>query len=108
MQADSFLIFDIVTNNKGIAEIKKEAEKLAVTELDLEQYKLDNENEQVKAFKQSYFNSEKYYFSPITGSAGNQDGQGTIYVISSNGNWNHPHSECITINFDTNTVTYSF
>ena len=34
------------------------------------------------------------------------NGRGTIYIISSNGNWNHQHTKSITINFDTNTVTY--
>ena len=107
------LTLDIATNDKGIAEIKNEAEKLAVASFDLEKYKLDNENEEVKAFKEWYFkpNANGYTndtLRPRTGSAGKDDGHGTIYIISSNGDWNHPHTESITINFDTNTVTYGF
>ena len=110
MQASPQLTFDITTDDNGIAKIQNEAEKLAVASLDLEKYKINNENEEVKAFKDSYIKTEadKYHFVPRTGTAGKEDGHGTIYVISSNGKWNRPYNECITINFDTNTVTYGF
>ena len=113
MQASPILTVDITTDDNSIAEIKKEVEKLSVASFDLEQYIIDNENEEVKAFKNSYFKPDDQGYTndtiiPRTGAAGKDDGHGTIYVISSNGDWNHPHSECITINFDTNTVTYSF
>ena len=113
MQASPQLTFDITTDDNGIAKIQNEAEKLAVASLDLEKYKLDNENEEVKAFKESYFKPDSNGYTndtlwPRTGSAGKDDGHGTIYIISSNGDWNHQHTESITINFDTNTVTYGF
>ncbi len=112
-QASTMLTLDIATNDKGVAEIKNEAEKLAVASFDLEKYKLDNENEEVKAFKEWYFKPDTNGYTndtlwPRTGSAGKDDGYGTIYIISSNGDWNHQHTESITINFDTNTVTYGF
>ena len=42
----------------------------------------------------------------IQSEAEKENGRGTIYIISSNGDWNHQHTKSITINFDTNTVTY--
>ena len=111
MQASTILTLDITTDDKGIAEIKNEAEKLAVGSFDLEKYKSDNENKEVKAFKEWYFKPDDHGYTndtirPRTGTAGKEDGRGTIYIISSNGDWNHQHTKSITINFDTNTVTY--
>ena len=110
-QASTILTLDLTTDDKGIAEIQSEAEKLAVASFDLEKYNVDNENEEVKAFKEWYFKPDDHGYTndtirPRTGAAGKEDGRGTIYIISSNGDWNHQHTKSITINFDTNTVTF--
>ena len=110
-QASTILTLDLTTDDKGIAEIQSEAEKLAVASFDLEKYNVDNENEEVKAFKEWYFKPDDHGYTndtirPKTGAAGKENGRGTIYIISSNGDWNHQHTKSITINFDTNTVTY--
>ena len=77
----------------------------------LPKYNVDNENEEVKAFKEWYFKPDDHGYTndtirPRTGTAGKENGRGTIYIISSNGDWNHQHTKSITINFDMNTVTY--
>lgn len=113
LQAPSELTLDLKTDNANIEEIEKKAEKLAIGKLDLESFNEDHENQQVLDFIDSYFGPDKniypdYVVPKSTGKAGGKKGKGTIYIISANGDWNHRHTESITINYDTCTVSYTY
>ena len=118
LQADSFVNVGFKTDVAGISEIEKFAEEHAVGVLDLEMYRQYNtdaphSDPEVTEFKKSYFkpNEKGYtadYFNPRTGSAGENEGAGKMYIISSNGNWNHPHTICIIVNYDTCMVSFTY
>ncbi len=113
LQANSFMHVDFSTDEEGIREIKKYAEDRAFWVLDLQKYVQDKSNDQVKDYIKSNFNLEyqndvPYYYSMYTGKPGTKDGNGHIYILYANGSWNHPHTLCITVNDDTNTVSFSY
>lgn len=117
MQADSMLEVSFSTSADELGKIEKSAEERAVGVLDLEKYRHYNimeqsGDEEVTAFKKSYFKADENgytadHFAPRTGLAGENDGAGKMYIIESNGNWNHPHTVCITVNYETCTVSYT-
>lgn len=118
MQADSRLELSFTTNRDELGKIEKSAEEQATGVLDLEKYRNYNiynqsGDEQTEEFKKSYFKPDEDgytadYFAPRTGRAGEKEGAGKMYIISSNGNWNHPHTSCITVNYNTCTVSFTY
>jgi len=109
LQGDPMLELNFTTNSDELSRIEKSAEKCAVGVLDLEMYRQDKENTQVAEFIKSYFKGNTLdYFEPRTGLAGENEGSGKMYIIESNGNCNHPHTSCITVNYETCMASYTY
>lgn len=108
MQVDSAIQINFKTDRKGIEKITKFAENAAAGKVDLELYRQDENNPQIKSFRKRYFEENTNgYIKIITGNAGEEPGDGDIYIIESNGNSNHPHTQSIIINRDKNIVTFT-
>lgn len=96
------------TDRQSIDEIIKDAESRALCILDYAEYCKDSHNANVQNFEKYYYNSEtnnKLHIS--TGSFDKYSDSGEIYVISTDGEWNHPDSECIIINREKCLVNYT-
>lgn len=119
MQADPMLELSFKVSREQLERIEKSAEYRSAGVLDLDAYRnydiqRQSGDYEVTEFKEAYFKSggygytENYYFAPRTGQAGSKKGSGKLYILESNGSSNHPHTSCITVNYDTCTVSYTY
>lgn len=103
LQADPLKYLMFVTSENEIAKIISDAESRAFCKLDYAEYIKDPNNSEVKKFSEE--NNNKSIFV-ATGEFGEYCDTGDIYVVKTDGNWNHHNSECIIINKEKCVVSY--
>lgn len=106
MNSGHLMRMSFVTDEKTIDDITAKAESEAIGKLDYASYLKDSDNDEVKKLLKEYFGSEKYSLHLAASSFPEYIDDGVIYVMSSNGDWNHPHSECIIVNSEKCAVAY--
>lgn len=108
LQADPVKYMIFTTDSNSIDEIIRDAESRAVGKLDFAEYRKDYENAEVKKFEKEYYKSEtNNILKTHTGYFSRYSDSGEIYIISTDGDWNHPDSECIIVNREKCLVSYN-
>lgn len=108
LQGSSVKQMIFTTDSQTIDRIIKDAESRALCRLDYAEYCKDYNNADVQNFEKEYYKSKTDNTLKIyTGSFSSYSDSGEIYIISTDGDWNHPDSECIIVNREKCLVNYT-